>query len=187
MDSDSELDAFFLSRGGPFYDLQRRLRMLEEDGPRIVRRAIAFVVFAWFVPLLLSLFDQLRTGEPTVASYLSDPAPWARGFVAIAFFLFAELQVERTLHGKLAQFRETLVLPSASAPAAAAAVSTALRRRDSGLAEFVCLVLAYVIAFCSLARLSDSNDLAWATTVTDTSVRPTLAGLWGLFVTLPLF
>jgi hypothetical protein len=45
---------FLIARGGPFYELQRRLGLLREDSFRAGSRALLFVGLAWGVPLVLS-------------------------------------------------------------------------------------------------------------------------------------
>ena len=48
-------DKFLISRGGPFYELQRQLQLLHEDAYRARSRATLFVCLAWGGPLILSM------------------------------------------------------------------------------------------------------------------------------------
>ncbi len=52
MTGNSEFDDLSLSRGGPFFELQKRLHLLREDRPLISARAAMFVGLAWGVPFL---------------------------------------------------------------------------------------------------------------------------------------
>lgn len=62
--SDKEAIAdFLIARGGPFYELQRRLRLLREDAFRAGPRAAFFVFIAWGVPFLLSVIESNAFGE----------------------------------------------------------------------------------------------------------------------------
>lgn len=74
--------------------------------------------------------------------YLLDIGVWARFLAAIALFVLAEGKIEDQLRQTLKQFtRVPLPAPTSFAPAARA-VTTALKRRDSRMAEAICIVLA---------------------------------------------
>jgi len=181
------MTAFLASHGGPFFELQCRLRLLHEEALHVGRRAMIFIALAWGVPLLLTLTEASAVGDAGAMSYLSDPAPWARFFVAIGCFLLAEQQVEERLREKLSQFKQTAILATASVAGAAEAVSAALRRRNSRIAEAVCLAIAIGGAFASLTRLGEADASTWAVVSASDGAHLTPAGWWCLFVSLPMF
>ena len=124
---------FLASHGGPFFELQRRVGVLEEDALHAGRRAAIFVALAWGVPLLLSLLQGNAFGPQDSHPYLLDFGAWARFFIATGLFLLAEQQVEYGLHGKLGQFVTAPILAPESFKAAAAVVVNALKLRNSGV------------------------------------------------------
>jgi hypothetical protein len=172
---------FLASHGGPFYELQARLRPLRADSLKVRSRAVIFVAVAWGVPLVLGLPASLSLREGQ-GSYLLDPGVWARFFIAIAAFVLAEEQVERGLRVKLAQFlMAPLLTPESTAPAAVA-VSLALKERDSRFAEVVTLILAAGAAVFSFSTLKSGDVSSWAITHLVDGSRFTAAGWWSVCV-----
>ncbi len=183
----SAIEEFLLSHGGPFFELQRRLRMLREDALLAGRRAAIFVGLAWGVPLVLSLLEGHAIGPADSRPYLFDTGAWARFFIATGLFLLTEEEVEQGLRAKLAQFARAPLLAPNSFEAAAIAVSTALRRRNSGLAEMLCLAGAIVATLPWLFQLMGEETSTWAAQIADGRHRIMLAGWWSLIFSMPLF
>jgi hypothetical protein len=180
-----QAEDFLASHGGPFYELQARLRMLSAEALRVRSRAAIFVALAWGVPLLLGLPSSLslRGGRE---AYLLDLSAWARFFLAIAAFVLAELPVEGQLRSKLAQFLRAPILAPESQAMAAAAVTAALKERDSRLAEIVALVLGAGAGFFAYHSLESEASSSWAIVHGVDGARLTAAGWWSVFVSLPL-
>jgi hypothetical protein len=180
---EKQIADFLASHGGPFYELQARLRLLSADALKVRSRAVVFVAVAWAVPFVLGLPTSLSLRE---GSFLTDLGVWARFFVAIAAFVLAEEQVERRLRVKLAQFlRAPLLAPESTAPAAAAVV-LALKERDSRLAETIILVLAGGAALFSFFTLKSGDASSWASVHTVDGNMLTASGWWSVCISLPL-
>ena len=178
---------FLASHGGPFFELQRRVGVLEEDALHAGRRAAIFVALAWGVPLLLSLLQGHAFGPQDSHPYLLDFGAWARFFIATGLFLLAEQQVEYGLRGKLGEFvRAPLLAPESFKPAAEAVVK-ALKLRSSGVAELVCLGLAIAGALALIDRLLAVDASTWAVQIADDGAHVTLAGWWVVIFSAPLF
>jgi hypothetical protein len=152
-DQSAGIGEFLASHGRPFFELQRRVGVLEEDALHAGRRAAIFVALAWGVPLLLSLLQGHAFGPQESHPYLLDFGAWARFFIATGLFLLAEQQVEYGLRGKLGQFVSAPLLAPESFKPAAEAVVRALKLRNSGVAEVVCLGLAIAGALALIDRL----------------------------------
>ena len=180
---DGRIADFLASHGGPFYELQARLRLLRADALKVRSRAVLFVAVAWAVPLVLGLPASLTLRQ---GSYLADLTVWARFFIAIAAFVLAEEQVERGLRVKLAQFLRAPLLAPASTASAAAAVSLALKQRDSRLAETIALILAAGAAVFSFTTLRSDDASSWAIVQSVDGNRLTAAGWWSVCISLPL-
>jgi hypothetical protein len=178
---------FLASHGGPFYDMQRRLRLLRDDALHVERRAVIFVLLAWAVPLLLAVLEGHAFGPVERGPYLLDGGAWARFLVAIALFVLSERAVEDGLRDKLAQFTRAPLIEPSSYRAAASAVATALRRQNDGIAELVCLALALLVAVGSYMRFSGSEVSNWAIQFQGSAFSFTWAGLWALVVSGPIF
>ncbi|MDW6022895.1 hypothetical protein SAZ10_14120 [Mesorhizobium sp. BAC0120] len=176
---------FLSAHGGPFYELQLRLKMLREHSLQAGRRAVLFVALAWGVPLLLSLIAGQAFGKFAERPYLLDIGVWARFAIAIAAFTLAEGRVEEQLRETLKQFTRAPLLGPASFEPAAVAVTSALKQRDSRVAEAVCIVAAIALSLLSLVNLAQSGGHSWA--VGSDGVTLTAAGWWCLLFSNPFF
>jgi len=186
----SDADAlgnFLASHGGPFFDLQRRLNLLHDSALQVEKRAAIFVLMAWGAPLMLSLLQGHAYGPVASQPYLLDAGAWARFVVAIALFVLSEKLVEDQLHSKLAQFTRAPLIEPSSFAAAATAVATALKRRNDRTAEFMCLIIAVMVALGSYLRFNSTEASSWAVQVSSTGRSFTLAGWWALLISGPLF
>jgi hypothetical protein len=177
---------YLASHGGPFYELQHRLKLLRDNALQSGKRALLFVAIAWGVPLLLGLPGSLGL-DHRQGDYLADPGVWAKFLLAIAAFVLAEQQVEQGLRKKLQQFVRAPLLAPTSMPEAASATAAALRLRDSRLAELVCLVVAYFAAAASFFNLHTADSSSWAVMHSADGNTLTMAGWWSVCVSLPLF
>lgn len=178
---------FLIARGGVFYDLQKRFRLLREDALRSTRRAILFVGLAWGVPLLLSLFDGRAFGPAAEGPYLLGLGAWARFFIAVGLFLLMEKQVEERLRRLLRQFVRAPLLAPESFEAAAQTVTHALKRRDSAAAEVVCVILAVAVTIASAFHMLDVHTSSWVVMSTTQGKSFTAAGWWAVVVSSPIF
>ena len=178
---------FLASRGGPFYELQSRLGLLQERTLQVGKRAVIFIAVAWFVPFLLGLPGSLSFDAANGLPYLLDAGAWAKFFVAIGAFMLAEQQVEQHLRAKLRQVAAAPIVAPSSFPVVAQAVSQALKRRDSRIAEAVCLAIAAIAAGIALRHLLTVETSSWAVMASLGANAITLAGWWFVIVSMPLF
>ncbi len=183
----SAIGDYLASHEGPFFRLQRRLGMLREDALLAPRRAVIFVALAWGVPFLLSLAGGRAFSPVDENPYLLDFGAWARFFIAVGLMILAEQQVEDGLRGKIRQFVRAPLLAPTSFAAAADAVATALKRRNSGIAELVCLVIAFIGCFAWFEHLEGVTLSDWATEVDSSGPHVTLAGWWSVFISSTIF
>lgn len=184
---DSAIGDYLAAHGGPFYEMQLRLGLLHEHALRAVHRAAIFVALAFGAPLLLSLIEGHAWGPASDHPYLQDFSVWARFLVAIALFVLVERQVETKLRATLRQFVAAPILAPSSFEKAAAAVTTTLRRRDSRLAEIICLVLAIFASLFSLWNALAAGQSTWAIQGSEGQRALTLAAWWCIVVSNPIF
>lgn len=182
----SEIENYLAARGGPFYNLQHRLKLLHDSALNAGRRALIAVAIAWGVPLLLSLISGQAFGEFRDRPFLLDLGVWARFAIAIAAFILVEPLVEVTLRRKLIQLKAVLA-PSAI-PHAAQAVASALKRRDSAIAEMICLLIAVIASGFTLWKwsLTDAVAPVWGVMVQGDTRTLMPAAWWCLLVSSPM-
>jgi hypothetical protein len=181
-----DLGEFLASHGGPFFELQAQLKLLQKNALRVGARAALFVALAWGVPFLLGVPRSFSLDHGQGA-YLTDLGVWAKFFFGIGAFILAEQQVEKGLRAKLSQLVLAPVIAPGSIPAAAAIVSSALRQRDSRGAELVCLALAVFASILSYLNFHTAEASSWAVEHLQDGNRISLAGWWSICFSLPLF
>jgi hypothetical protein len=179
--------AFSVARGGPYYELQRRMGLLTDDNLHVGRRALVFTGLAWAMPLLLSAIIAAGGDWTQILSYLGDSGTWAKFLIAIAAFVLAEKFVDKGLQDKLAQFTHGPIIAPKSFSDASRATKILISRRDSGFAELICLLLSCCLSVLTFSNLHAAKLSSWAVQVGTEGNRITLAGWWVLLVSLPLF
>lgn len=184
--NDVKISDFLAYQGGPFFELQERIGLLRRSALNARRRALLYIAIAWLVPLVLALPETLRL-RPFGATYLTDVGLWGRFVLAIGAVVLAEEQVEERLRVKLRHFLAAPLIAPQSMPAAAAAVSEALRLRNSRVAELVCLAIGYACAAWAIRHQMSGDAYFWAARDSEAGRHITLAGWWALLVSLPLF
>lgn len=183
----TEIGEFLAAHGGPFYELQKRLKLLHEDALRSGTRAAMFVALTWGVPLLLAGVAGDAVGTVAEKPYLLAPGVWARFFIAVGLFILMERQVEERLRVHLGQFARAPLLAPGSFEPAAAAVTRALKRRDGRLAEGICLLIAIGLTVYSLVHTQSAGTASWAVHVSAEGSSLTAAAWWCLVVSSPIF
>lgn len=178
-------DDFLIARGGPFYELQARLRLLHEHNLAAGRRALLFAAVAWLTLALLSLAQGTALGTIDQRPFLLDFSAYARFLLAIAVFVLMEPIAERRLRQLIEHFVDSGLIAQRQLPAAARALVVALERRNSRLAEIVALGVAYLLSFAVVtANLMAPGS--WIVASGDTASL-SLAGWWYLLVSEPFF
>ena len=184
---EDRIGQFLVARGGPFYTLQLQLGLLREDAFRAGRRAVLLVGLVWGMPLVLSIVAGDAIGTYAERPYLLDPGAWARFFIAVGLFILMERQVEERLRKHLAQFARAPILAPGSLEPAAEAVTKALKRRDSRLAEIICLIIAIIATIAGSFRMIDTDISTWLVHVAPDGNSFTLAGWWCIVFSNTLF
>lgn len=179
---------FSLVRGGPFFDLLHRLRLVDDAMEWVPRRVVVLVLLTWLPLLLLSTFEGHLFGSGTSAAFLNDIEVHARYLVALPLFLVAEVMAHRRLRFLPQEFLERDLIPGKAKIQFDAAVASARRLSESKLAEALLIGLIYgagiMIAWHQYISL---DKLTWYATPTADGPRLTLAGMWFSFVSLPMF
>lgn len=181
----SRLD-FHAAHGGIFFELQRRLHLLHENALRTGKRALMFVALAWG-GLLVLVLPTYFSDKPMIWNFISDPGPSVRFIVGIAAFILSEKYIDAGLRTKLLQFNRAPLIAPSSQPKALSALNTALKRRDSGTAELICLLLAIAGAYAAYVNFKSFPATNWSVTVSGSTPMLTPAGWWCVCFSSPLF
>jgi len=184
----SKIGEYLASHGAPFYELQLRIGLLRHDALCVRRRALIFVAITWGVPLVLSAFEGHAAGPADQMPFLLDLAAWARFFIAVGTFILSEQMTEDAHLETLRQFECAPVIAPTSFADAVKIVIAACRKRDSRIAEAVCLALAIVVSIASFRNLASVHGSSWAVQLSPGGQAClTLAAWWCLSVSGPIF
>jgi hypothetical protein len=178
---------FLIAHGGPFYELQSRLRLLHRHNLAAGRRAVLFAAIAWLPLLLLSFVQGTALGDFEQWPFLLDFGAYARFVLAVMIFVLMEPMAERRLRRLVSHFVDSGLVLQAQLPAAAAALLKALQRRDSRVAEIVALLAAYAASYGIVTADLAMEPTSWLAPIQDGVAHLSLAGWWCLLVSLPLF
>ena len=179
---------FSLVLGGPLFQLLRRTH-LTDDALLMVRRRILFgALLAWFPLLLLSAVDgELWVGQAAVP-FLKDAEVHIRFLVSLPLLILAELVVHQRMRPLVKQFMARNLIPDDAMPRFEAALTSAVRLRNSLLAEVLLIAFVYVVGIGIVWRYFVALDApTWYATPSLAGPSLTWAGLWYLGISLPLF
>jgi hypothetical protein len=179
---------FSLVLGGPFYQIYRWARLSGSALELLPRRVLVICLFVWLPLLALSLLEGHAWGRAVQVPFLLDVHAHARFLVALPLFIVAELIVHQRMRLLVRQFIERALVPEAARPEFEAAVGSAMRLRNSVVAELLLLALVYLVGVLVIWRTQMVLNVAtWYALPTQGALHPTLAGWWFITVSLPLF
>jgi hypothetical protein len=183
-----EREDFSLVLGGPVFQLMLRAHLSGDDLTLVARRINVLVLVTWLPLLLLAALDGRLLHGGVAVPFLHDVETHIRFLVVVPLLLAAELVVHQRLLGVVRAFRERDLIPAAAVPRFDAAVTSALRLRNSMAAEVLLLVLVYVIGVLIVWRHYTSlNASTWYASAAGGELELSRAGIWYAYVSLPIF
>jgi hypothetical protein len=183
-----QADDFSLVLGGPLYQLWRRAHIAGEAMQLVRRRIIVMVLLAWFPLLLLSLAEGTAWGGRVKLSFIRDLELHARLLVALPLLMIAELVVHQRMRRLMQQFLDRGLIPDAALEEFDEAIDSALRLRNSVVAEVLLILLVYGVGVLFVWRTQVALDVSsWYGVGQGGRLQPSVAGWWLGLVSLPLF
>lgn len=179
---------FSLIPGGPLYQFFMRAHLTDTALQHVFRRVVVLSLVAWLPLLLLTMIEGTAWGGHVKMPFLLDADVQARFLLALPILIAAELIVHRRMRVVVSQFVVREIVPEASRAKFDAAISSALRLRNSAVAEILLLATVYLLGVLVIwrnhAALSMTNW--YGTAGADGRLRPSLAGWWFGCLSLPL-
>lgn len=174
--------------GGPLFQLLRK-RPSPCTPPQLLRRRIiALVLIAWLPLFLLAALDGQLLDRSDGIPFLLDATIHARLLVAIPLLVVAELAVYKPLNLIVREFQQRDLVPDAGKAQFEAALATAARWRNSLPVELAMIIIVYAwIYFFVMPQYDSLHFNSWNGRATPEGTRLSLAGMWNLFVAMPLF
>jgi hypothetical protein len=173
---------FSLCRGGPLYNLGRRVGLLHGPGG-LVRPGVALALLTWVPLAVLTFFEGALSSGPRIGFWQSI-GTHVRLLVAIPLFFSAEAVFDRRIADVLRRIQQAGLILAREEPRLMAAVRQAIRWRDSWGIEAALVILTAVLI---VAGLRADLPLDVATWRTRADGEPTLAGWWYILVCIPVF
>jgi hypothetical protein len=182
-----EPPAFSLIRGGLLFRCCRRAHVSGDALELLHRRVLAFTLLTWLPLCLLSLIDGRAFGGAIKIPFFYDVETHARFLLALPLLIAAEVIVDERISPLIGRFVERRIVRTGDIPAFNAAVTSALRVRDSIALEAPLLILVYTLGLW-VSRSAVAPDVAtWYTGPADAGSQFSWAGYWYAFVSIPLF
>jgi hypothetical protein len=179
---------FSLVLGGPLYQLLRRAYLCGEALELLGRRILVISLLAWLPLLVLSAWSGKALGGGTTVPFLLDVEVHVRFLVALPLLILGELVIHVRMRPLVQQFLACDLVPERERPRFEAAVVSALRWRNSVVAE-VCLIgLVYGVGILIIWRHYVALETTtWYAVPAGEKLQPSLAGWWYGYVSLPIF
>jgi len=179
---------FSLVLGGPLFQLLRRAHLADDALTMARQRVIVIALLAWLPLLVLSALEGRALGGDVAVPFLFDVEVQIRYLVALPLLIGAELIVHRRMRSILEIFQERRLVPESAMPRFDAATASAVRWRNSVFAEIVLIAVVYGFGILVVWRQYLALDAAtWYASPAAGGSALSLAGLWYVYFSLPLF
>ncbi len=179
---------FSLVLGGPLFQLLRRTHLTDDALTHLRQRVVAISLIGWLPLLVLSALEGQAWGASVAVPFIHDAEAHVRFLVAVPLLIVAELVVHQRMRPLLKQFLERDLIPESAMPRFDAAIASAFRLRNSVPAELLLIAFVYGVGILIVWRNYIALDAAtWYATPSVNGPRPSLAGMWFGYVSLPLF
>jgi hypothetical protein len=179
---------FSLVLGGPLYQLWRRTRLAGDTLDLLRRRIVVLAAIAWVPLLLLSVMEGHAWVGSVPLPFLYDIDIHARLLLALPLLIVGELVVHRRMRGVVGQFLSRGLIPEAARAKFDAAITSAMRLRNSVAAEVFIIAFVYVVGVGFVWRGYFAPDVvSWHGTGTSGKLQPSMAGWWLGCVSVPIF
>ena len=179
---------FSLVLGGPLFQLFRKAHLTGGALELVRQRIIILSLLAWLPLLVLSALEGHALGGNVAVPFLLDVDVHIRFLVALPLLIVAELVVHQRMRFVVRQFLERNLIPKTALPRFEAAIASALRLRNSVLAEVLLIAFVYVVGVLIIWRhYMALTASTWYAAPTVEGSKLSFAGMWYGYLSLPLF
>ncbi len=179
---------FSLVLGGPLFQILRRTHLSDDALGLVRQRILVLSLLAWLPLLVLAMAQGQALGGGAAIPFLLDVEVHVRFLVAMPLLIVAELVVHRRMRSVIKQFLARQLIPADARMRFDAAIASALRLRNSVLAEVLLIAFVYAVGVLVIWRHYMAIDaVTWYAQPSADGSRLTLAGVWYGYVSLPIF
>lgn len=177
---------FSLVLGGPLYQMFRRAHLTGPTLELLRRRVVFFILVCWVPLAVLSWFEAHFFGG-TKLSFARDILTHVRFLVALPVMILAEVIVHQRIGPVVKRFIECHVVTPEDLPKFYAAIDSALRMRNSVVAEIALLAFVFTGGIWIWWHRVAIDVASWYASSEGGRMHLTLAGYWFEFVSVPIF
>jgi hypothetical protein len=176
---------FSLVQGGPLFRLLVRTHLSQPSMDLLVRRIMFAVAITWLPLLVLSALSGDAVGGSSMPYQYDVGAP-ARFLLALPLLLVAEVVVHKRLKVTMTSFLDQGLITPEDRPRFEEMIASAMRLRNSVVAEILVIVLTLVAGHFLNARYVALQTVTWYATPVGDQFQLNPAGYWYVFVSLML-
>jgi hypothetical protein len=180
-----ELQDFSLVLGGPTFQIFRRSHLTGGHLEFLYRRLLVITSITWLPLLLLSTLSS-SAGYIRQLSFLHDIEVQVRFLVALPVLIAAELIVHSRLRPIVRHLIQRRIIWPRDLPRFQSAIKSAMKMRNSIPIEIGLLLFVYTIGLWLWQSRAALNEPTWYSMGGGRSGL-TPAGLWYVFVSIPIF
>jgi len=184
-DSHKNID-FPLMIGGPLYQLYLRTFLVKPALNLVKRRIIVVLLVAW-LPLFLLAWIGGTAYSGVKVPFLFDIDTHLRLLIALGLFIGAEVIAHQHLQVVVNQFIDRDIIAPNIREKFDQHITSALKLRNSYLAELLLLILVYTVGHFSWIQYSFLGVSTWYLTMINGQADLTMAGYWYAYVSIPIF
>lgn len=176
---------FSLVQGGPLFQLLLRARLVRPSMDMLARRIVVIAAIAWLPLLVLTLLSGNAFGGIDLP-FLYDLSVHARLLLSVPLMIAAEVIVHRRIRVTVRQFLDRGIVAAEDRPQFESVIASAMRLRDSVLAEVLLLAFAIVGGHFIGRRYIATDLTSWLAASVGDQTQLTPAGYWYVFVSLTI-
>jgi hypothetical protein len=185
---EQEQTDFSLVLGGPLFQLLRRTHLADDALMLLRQRIIVISLFCWLPLLALSVLENTAMGKSVAVPFLLDVEVHVRFLVVVPLLIAAEMLVHQRMRSLVQQFMERNLIPSDAMPQFKAAIASAMRLRNSVLAEVLLIIFVYGVGNLFIWRHFVALDTAtWYAIPSIDGSTFSYAGRWFVYASIPFF
>lgn len=140
-------------------------------------RALAAALITW-LPLAVIMLVAPGSGEGATSGFFHDIATHVRLLLVMPLLILAEIGIGARTRMVADDFQQSGLIPDADQPRFASIIRTAQKRLNSGLAELLIALLAYVFVGCLILGLTRDGTLSWFEEMGPDGEQLTAGGWW---------
>jgi hypothetical protein len=180
---------FSLVLGGPLFQLLRRAHLSGNALELVRQRILVTVGVVWLPLLVLSVLEGQAWNGRAAVPFLLDVEANARFLLTLPLLIYAELVVHQRMRLLVREFLQRNLIPERALPRFDAAIASAMRLRNSVVAELLLIGIVYVVGVLFVWRyyIALSTTATWYAMPTADGLKLSLTGMWYAYVSLPVF